>query len=360
MFAGPECHDSAHLSPSTPSRKAADEARIFSLSPPSGVLAGDRAAAAHQPMDGAILAGDGLGGGARSAASGAAAPPAQYVTTLAARITARTIARLVAHRPLFARYVRSGAPFVWLHGRAIGAVGLVQRAARENARGARGGGGGGGGKSLLDSCRVDALPPDAAARSIARAAWALKHARAPEAALRALFLVHAAALAEAARRRLGALALEAAESGLGAIAAALAAWLPANAIPYERRVRVAPAAAVAQAAAAAAGGEPPSAPSPTLCEWPLPWIVRDTLGEAAERGGYEQLPEISATCLAARYALSAESRGGDNFASSAPALAHALATFVVHGVLRTPFGLRLTHPAAVFEYAILVAKEGLL
>jgi hypothetical protein len=356
MFAGPEGDDSAHLSPITPSRKTVDEARIFSLSPQSGALAGDHVAA--HPMDGSILAGDGLAGMARSA-SGAAAPPTLYVTTLAARITARNIARIVAHRPLFAKYVRSGAPFVWLHGRAIGAVGLVQRATQENARGVRGSG---GGKSVLDSCRADAIPPDAAAHAVARVASALKNGRAPDASLRALLLVHAAALAEAARRRLGALALEAAEAGLGAVAVALAAWLPSNAIPYERRVLVAPAVAAEVATSMcspADAGELPSAPSPTLCEWPLPWIVCDSLGEAA-KGGYEHLPQALTTSLAARYALSTECRGGDSFASAAPALAHALATFVVRGVLCTPFGLRLTHPAAVLEYAVLVAKEGLL
>jgi hypothetical protein len=50
--------------------------------------------------------------------------------------------------------------------------------------------------------------------------------------------LHAAALTEAARRRLGALALEAEASGRSRLASALAGWAPVTLIPAEGRVAV--------------------------------------------------------------------------------------------------------------------------
>ena len=294
----------------------------------------------------------------------------KWVTTLTARIRPSHIGAIARRVPAVGLYLRSGSPFLSFSGGAqtddasppivVGVLGVIAAVVNSTARLRRGIiNQPRGGSTLFDSLKISQLEIDDASKVLATLFACFAADTSSDASgVRAILLqLHAASIAEAARRRLGALALEAEASGRSRLASTLASWVPVTLVPAEGRVAV---------SATAGGGRPcEHRHAQTLTAWPLPFRVSDGL---SFRGAHPPR-KVSARALAIRFRVvedtsvaAAEAApphaGGGNQTPLPKELTRALCEFVVHGALVTPFGQRLTHPQAVLLFALCVAQEG--
>jgi hypothetical protein len=176
-----------------------------------------------------------------------------------------------------------------------------------------------------------------------------------------LLQLHAAACAEASRRRLAALVLEASANGLYGLAHALAAWLPSD-MPVleveeeEEEGALADGAGMQQEEAQA---QRPAAAVPLLTHWPVPFAVVDMAAapaDAAAEQGCWSIPCPRYAVLAGSPATAAAAGSPNAAPALPPAIALGFLRYMMEGALVTPLGLRLVHPAAVLQFLVLLAR----
>lgn len=257
---------------------------------------------------------------------------------------------------------------------------------------------------LLALCKGMAAPVDASAVvSASNGAAAAGYSQIALTHARNVLLLHEGVCAEASRRRVGGLVIEASAKGLYRLAAIVAGWMPHDMTTIEGPVAINPYGSARQRnnhissvsdASGSTGADASGqlrAPIPPfrkrwvpLVDWPFPHRVIDTMAPvlaASERSG--DVNALSAGIGYPRYAV--DSVGGmlvsaaassSNSAEQVPlykllqtaghqvghglvltdAMLCGLQKYCVEGFITTPMGQRLRHPAAVLQFLTLHAQ----
>ena len=259
-----------------------------------------------------------------------ATPPIASITQC---LTASAIAALAVRCPAIGRYLESPRPYLpTTSAGLVGIVGLLLQALDGTGAGAGAGAGASTSTSLPPRQPFSPLPPDAA--TLHFAAQLASASSAQQAG--SLLALHAQVCCEAARMRLGALAVEAAAAGHGGLAVELGGWVHAG----------------VRAAEAAGGEEGEWGGSVPLLHWPLPFGVVDEAAAAVQQAQQAQAQPV---LPCPRYTVRRmQGRGGMGVAASAYSCATLLCLqrYCVEGAVASPLGLRLVHPAAVLHLAL--------